>query len=559
MTSLISAMFKRKPPDEPLSNMRTVSRWLRELPEGDHYATQEQVVKNLIQFNHAGLPVSKERLQILMHLDENARNAQLFLCDQYLRNPRMSRTIESRLWTTIHGFFWETTRAYHAFLMDFVTSPGSRKFQALVPLLTARAIRGFADIFRWRSIRHEKPSPKLWLKLHNLYLLCEFDQFKDVELRLYPGDTARTTCNREYMQALLLSAIGTDSLTAAQIHMIGTWLASLSDTFSLEQDYSPELHVYMVDMKAESGLVRLASESGGENQIKSRRYLTTVMALVRLREIESALRRGNSPASLGLGEEFRMPGDLPLLRVLIQEWGKKGAERRNELRHECMPEEWLILHGIDDIAAILKNNKRHTGAERTAHLRPDEILDIQLYGFITDTTRRGVGINTDVNTKRYRWTAMDTSERGIGMISTSGECQWALLGHIVGIQRRPGEPVMVGTIRRTSCPGGGRTEVGIQVLAREIKLGWLSNHQDYTEVITLEGGDSDGRQSGMNRSVIIIGDVNHTYTIAMNPSNYVHEAKFTLSIDGEPDRSVRMIRAVDKGPGWLTVECPYTT
>jgi hypothetical protein len=559
MSSLISAMFKRKPADEPLSNLRTVSRWLRGLPEGDHYATQEQVVKSLIHFNHAGLPVSKERLQILMHLDENARHAQLFLCEQYLRNPRMSKTIESRLWTTIHAFFWETTRAYHTYLMDFLTSPGSSKFQALVPLLTARAIHGFSEIFRWRAIRHEKPSPKLWLKLHNLYLMSEFDQFNDVELRLYPGDTARTTCYREYMQALLLSTIGTDSLSATQINMICTWLESWAITFTLEQDYSPDLHMYMVDMKRESGLVRIATDADGINQAKSRRYVATIMALVKLRDVESALRRGSNPASLGLGEEFRMPGDLPLLGVLSREWGKKGGERRNELRHECIPEEWLVLHGIDDITTVMKNNKRHIGAERTTPLRQDEILDIQLYGFIRDSKRVAGTIYTDAHAKRYRWTAIDTSERGVGMISTSGECQWALLGHIVGIQRRPGEPVMVGTIRRTSCPGGGRTEVGIQLLSRDIKLGWLSNHQDHIDAITLEGGDPDCRRSGMNRSVIIISEVNHTYTIAMNPSNYAHEAKFTLSVEGEPNRSVRMVRAVDKGPGWLTVECPYTT
>lgn len=561
MSNFISAMFKRKPADEPLSNLRTVSRWLRGLPEDDHYATQEQVVKSLIHFNHAGLPVSKERLQILMHLDENARHAQLFLCNQYLRNPRMSKTIESRLWTSIYAFYWETTRAYHTFLMDFITSPGSSKFQTLIPQLTARAIRGFAEIFKWCAIRHEKPSPKLWLKLHNLYLMCEFDQFNDLELRLYPDDATRTTCYREYMQVLVLSTIGTDSLSATQTNMICTWLESWANIFTLEQDYSPDLHVYMVDMNRESGLVRIATEADGVNQAKSQRYVATVMALVRLRDVESALRRGSNPASLGLGEEFRMPGDLPLLGVLSQEWGKKGGERRNELRHECIPEEWLVLHGIDDIAAVLKNNKRHIGAERTTPLRQDEILDIQLYGFITDANKKCTG-TLNAPAKRYRWTAVDTSEQGIGMISTSGECQWALLGHIIGIQRRAGEPVMVGTIRRTSCPGGGKTEVGILLLSQDVKLGWLSNHQDYTEVFTLEGGDPDGRHTGRNRAVIVIRETDRAYTLAMSPSSYVHEAKFTLSVDGKPDRSdrsVRMMRVIDKGPGWLTVECPYTS
>ena len=49
---------------------------------------QEQVVQSLIQFNHAQMPMSKERLNVLMHLDEHARDMQFSLCSQYLRNPR---------------------------------------------------------------------------------------------------------------------------------------------------------------------------------------------------------------------------------------------------------------------------------------------------------------------------------------------------------------------------------------------------------------------------------------------------------------------------------------
>ena len=75
--------FKRKKSEEdPLSDLKTVSRWMQELPAGDIYTAQEQVVQSLIQFNHAGLAMSKERLQVLMHLDDQARDMQYSLCIQ---------------------------------------------------------------------------------------------------------------------------------------------------------------------------------------------------------------------------------------------------------------------------------------------------------------------------------------------------------------------------------------------------------------------------------------------------------------------------------------------
>ncbi len=154
--------FKRKKGEEdPLSDLKTVSRWMQELPAGDIYTAQEQVVQSLIQFNHAGLPMSKDRLQVLMHLDNQARDMQYSLCVQYLRNPRMSKVIESRLWTAIHAFYWEVTRGYHAFIMDFVANPGGSKIQPAIPQIAGRAIRGFADNFKWRYFRYEKVEDKL--------------------------------------------------------------------------------------------------------------------------------------------------------------------------------------------------------------------------------------------------------------------------------------------------------------------------------------------------------------------------------------------------------------
>jgi len=214
----------KKTAEDTLSDIKTVSRWMQDLPTGDIYTAQEQVVQSLIQFNHAQMPMSKERLNVLMHLDEHARDMQFSLCNQYLRNPRMSKVIESRLWTAIHAFYWEITRGYHAFLMDFVSDPGGSRIQHAVPQITARALRGFASIFKWRYFRYEKIEDKLWTRLHNIYRIAEFDSFANTMLKVYPSDANTSSCAREYVQALLLSPLGSGSLAPRQIDMVDQWL-----------------------------------------------------------------------------------------------------------------------------------------------------------------------------------------------------------------------------------------------------------------------------------------------------------------------------------------------
>lgn len=249
--------FKRKKgAEDPLSDLSTVSRWMDNLPVGDIYSAQEKVVQSLIQFNHAKQPMSKDRLAVLMHLDEQARDMQYTLCQQYLRNPRMSKAIESRLWTAIHAFYWEVTRGYHAFLMDFVANPGGSRIQALVPLITARAIRGFGDIFKWRYFRYERVEERLWLRQHNLYRIAEFDGFQASKFKVYRNDAQVSSCEAEYLRTLLLSPLSNGSLTPRQLEMVDRWLEKWSHLTSLDTQFDPQRHNLYVDTAQGVGLRR---------------------------------------------------------------------------------------------------------------------------------------------------------------------------------------------------------------------------------------------------------------------------------------------------------------
>lgn len=557
---MLRRLFTRSQ-DEPVSNLRTASRWMEGLPTEDTAAALEAVVKNLAQANRE-TSWSKDRLEVLMHLDTTAREMLDTLIRQYLRSPRMSRIIESRLWTLIHAFYWEVTRGYHAFLMDFAVRPGGRQVQSMAALTTLRALKGFADIFKWRSVRHERPDPRLWLKTHNLYRLAEFERFQNQTIRGYPGESPQTV-GQAYLQALLLSVLPTDSWGAGRINMVASWLNGWSGLFVLESTFHQDRHVFMVDTALGQGLVR-TSRAGTRHD--SCRYLATNQALGRLQEIQHALRRGAIPAQLGLGEDFRIPADVGLLTTMTEAWSMSAHERRQSARLPARTD-WIVVHGVEAVASGLDQVSAST---EEVGLCQEEILDIKLYGFVTDKTRvlalrRRQGAKTlnaqpiPMRAPVYQWTAMDTSADGMGLVSPSRECEWTLLGQLVGLRPNGGatdSPMVLGVISRTSCMHDGQTSIGLRVLSRQAQLGRLvATSEPSAGGMYIVGEEPD---TATTHRVVVMGQEETGVTLVLPPSLYVHQKLYAVELPGQTPRNIRMTQVMDRGAGWLAAMCTYT-
>jgi hypothetical protein len=539
--------FKRKKDDEdPLSDLKTVSRWMQDLPAGDIYSAQEQVVQSLIQFNHAGLGMSKERLQVLMHLDDHARDMQFSLCGQYLRNPRMSKVIESRLWTAIHAFYWEITRGYHAFLMDFVANPGGSRIQATVPVITARALRGFADIFKWRYFRYEKVEDKLWLRMHNLYRIGEFDGFQNNRFKLYPGDVNLSSCTEEYVQALLLSPLGAGSLTPKQIEMVDHWLDNWSERTSLESVYNPERHFFHVDTAKGQGLKHIRSP--GE---PTWRYLATDQVLEHLNQIERALKSGAAPVTLGLGEEFRLPDGYDLLEYVANEWAPTNDRERRVNDRQPAQGRWEVLRDLNNICNRMRSEHDiASGNTMKQTLSPEEILDIKLYGFVTERTKSAYQ-QKSMEPREIpldRWPLYDRSESGLGIVIRSDESEWVKVGKLLALRMDPGDIWHIAIVRRLTRLDDDMRKIGLQTLNGAPVLVQLEPEQAHEISYTVHEGSGFGSQSAS--PALIFPELENGNQIILESSRYAHGRAYRMLSPTE-ERYIRLEAVRDKGEGWL--------
>ena len=540
MLNRLRALFK-KGRDDPLSTLRTATQWTQSLAMGNVHSAQEAIVHKLGEFNRRKPGLSAENVQIIIHLDDHAQELQKTLCNQYLRNPRMSKIMESKLWNMIYAFHWEVTRAYHGFIMEYVSGPGGRKLETVMPTITARALEGFGNIFKWRNIRYELPDERLWLRLHNLYRVAEFEHMQDRPLETHPGETP-TTCSRLYIGTLMLSTLNIDTMYPRQIALVGEWLKTWTEDIRLDSTLNAAHHQFYVDTTHGGGLRRLRSSTGKESYC----YISTHTVERRILHTISELKNGVSPVSLGLTEDCRLPEAFDLLEHLLRQWASEYERNQRRAERNRVKRRLSIVRSLNDLGHMLSMERRTE--EPLPEIAPDK-WEVQVYKM------GGIGNfrpskAQEAHEKSEYWLAENESNLGYCAHMEAAPDDWLQLDQIVGIRADGGwRP---GVIRRIRRLPEELQEVGLELLPgtahslslrsrhRDAKSGYLVNGVDSMAVSTTVPAILLEPEPGMNEEESLILDSAH----------YSKGRVFEFSLNGE-EKTVQLDAVLDKGPAWV--------
>ena len=545
--------FGRRTPEDPLASLKAVTLWMKELPLGDVYTAHDKLVRGLVEFNESGKPLTKERLQVLMHIDENAREMQQGLCSQYLLNPRMSKGTESRLWNAVYSYYWEVTRGYHAFIMDYVANPGGSKIKPLIPLITARAIHDFSRIFKWRYFRYEKVEEKLWKRLHNLYHFAEFEEFERERTPLYGAENGGSSCADEYVQALMLGTLNSGGLYPKQIELVSVWLEGWSRLLPLDKLYDPARHIFYVNL-GQSGGARRIRKGAGDAMF---RYWGTDGLTRHLLELKESLHGGAAPARLGLTEDCKLPACLELLEHVLLEWNAQVKRvRRKHLRSRVM-KSIEVVNGLPDICAQLKHDNepaQKKGGSDDGELSYEEMVDVRLYGFVTERTLKKLASRADKADKpvhHERWVMEDESERGYGATVEEVSKDWVRLGKLVGLRPERTRNWRVGVVRRLHRLSSSQRHVGIELLSDTAVTVLLHPKQSQSSGYVVDGIDTVDATLPV-AAIYLPRDLaaGEHGSLLMDGVEYAMDRPFRLSAGGK-SYLIRLKDVVEKGSDWL--------
>lgn len=545
--------FGRRAPENPLASLKAVTLWMKELPLGDVYTAHDRVVRGLVEFNESDEPLSKERLQILMHIDENAREMQQGLCSQYLINPRMSKSAESRLWNAVYSYYWEVTRGYHAFIMDYVANPGGSKIKPLIPLITARAIHDFSRIFKWRYFRYEKVEEKLWKRLHNLYHFAEFEEFERDRMPLYGTESPDSSCADEYMQALMLDTLNSGGLYPKQIELASSWLESWSHLLQLDKLYDPARHVFYVNLGESGGGRRIRKGAGNEMC----RYWGSDVLSRHILQIKDSLHDGGVPAQLGLTEDCKLPACLELLEYALLQWNVQVKRVRRKHERSRVMKSIEVVNGLPEICAQLKHDNEPAGAKGSldeVELSYEEMVDVRLYGFVTERTLKKLATKTEKANKlvhHERWVMENESEKGYGATVEEVSKDWVRLGKLVGLRPERTRHWRVGVVRRLHKLSSSQRRVGIELLSETAVTVLLHPKQTQSSGYVVDGIDAVDATLPV-AAIYLPRDLNagEHGSLVMDGVEYAMDRPFRLSAGGK-SYLIRLKDVVEKGSDWL--------
>jgi hypothetical protein len=445
---LIHALLRKKNGD-PVGDLKSATIWVQELPKSDIAQAQQEIVKALASLNANPATSLKERIRVLRYLDEKALPLQETLCSEYLAAIDEPSSPAHRHLPTILQFWEEMANGYRLCLRVFAKMGGNAGIHKQIPLLTAKALHFYAMQAKWSHLRYLPVEPGIWRQLHRLYLFAEQEKIERAPLQLY-AQQDDTTCMAEYLRAMMLHLANPASLLPAQIEMVDFWLDTWARSLVIESAFRPHRQLYAVNLGDTKPAHKLRRNMLGEKY----RYWGVGMLLITIAKVVERLKQGESPASLKLSEDCRLPDCFDLIDEIARRWGGQGGARKHE--RTAAEKTLLAVQGFENIVAQMKG--QHRASVSATCRAQDNALDGQ-----TVIPPSG---EMELFEEVRRWQVENESLSGYGITFSRNGAAPLRIGALIGLKESSAPALAIGIVRRISNEPPRRVRAGVQTLSQ---------------------------------------------------------------------------------------------
>jgi len=288
------------------------SAWLAELPLINVAPSQIRLLDQLRELNRYSLP-SAERLKVLEALREPVYFVQAEQIKKLVNKPLPLTQVERSIFGQVAALWQELLIGYRHCLGGMPA--GTRDSQTA--LICQRGLDCVASsMFDHCRVYHAFPD-NYWLAMHQLYRRA--DESGDTATAV--SDSVKkmdVSCAEVYVRALLFVLADPSEQMQRQLTQIQRWLEQWAQHAPVRRK-PPEdqsLPPLLLDFSAATGAYREA-DAGGRSACA---WLDIGDLARTLKKCVVLLRKGESPSSLGLGEDCPMPGVEQLLVLLFRLW-----------------------------------------------------------------------------------------------------------------------------------------------------------------------------------------------------------------------------------------------
>lgn len=507
------SVFRKKSGD-PNTSQQAAKRWVSSLPLEDEYEAHRMIVNALSLFNSSEEPLNRERLKVLVRLDESSFPLQQSLCDHYMRNRKTLKNMEKTLWKGIFALYWHFAHGYQAFIKHVLTNEDAKsELKSFLPQLTARAIHYFGMEMKWRYFHQEGVESNMWRRMNKLYRISESLGFSHSKIKLH-GAMRLTTCADEYVRSMLLNLLNPTSLNAEQIEILDSWLTRWTKLVTLDTIFDANKHTHYVDLSQGASASRIgASVASGEKT----RYWSIKEIAVELDKARSDLRAGVLPEK---PEKFELPIDwtLPMYSNLLDQvsaiWSRGNATPLSESGRQAV----TVACGMAAIYECLK--------EKSPALR-------------------GAAENLDYQNHAHWLLENDSeSEGGVGLKIETTACENAVIDNLVGVKTMSGTSQWeIGAVRWMTNSVPDKFCIGVEKFSHSPRL------------VELSGTESEGPATYATEAIFLPQVDKHGMASSLIMPDTAFSARGLLDLlDKNSVYRIRLTNVLENSQGWIRVK-----
>ena len=397
-------------PTNPVRALQEVTEWLESLTQTEGFRLNRR-------FENIGL------------LEGAVKNHQRTLLQDYLSAPRPQKFQENKLWNGVFGFWKQLENAYILCVREYDSGfSGITSIGISLPVIMARALRALALQLKWALFRYGPVEPRIWAEIAGLYRLAEQKGVADGVIAIYPDERGRSTLQREFLKAVMLSASSLDGLPLIRQEIAERAVAHFAGAFRLST--RPEGCTHCFDLALPKPPVRLFK---GAEPTETLRYFGAGEKLAGLDQLTAQILSGSIPADFNLGGSYEPELVAGVLKHLAQTWSLtppvRSAERRQTAGRAT------VVPGLKEILSTLEPSA-------------------------------GDDLNFGQQPSAESWIVDNVSDGGYGAIIPVRTGEWVRVGALVGLKSETSQYWAIGFVCRITSDEHQQRHVGIQLLTK---------------------------------------------------------------------------------------------
>jgi len=300
------------------------AKWLQSLPLINVGPSHVRLLAQLDELNACGIAPA-ERLRILELLREPVSFVQKEHSKKFSSRPAPLAKPEREILERVHAL-WDALSYGYQHCLKAVAGGASAASAALIGerVLWCSGQKMIAYYQAYQDVGERE-----WKLLHSVYAFVEERGVAGGEVAHPTHKGKQTTCTETYAQVLLIDLANPGKLTPRQIELISLWL----------ERWTPKVSIGRAPAAAGDGAAPLVIDLSGAAGVSRRMPEGDTTRVLDIHELGSSvrkrvglLRKGETPAALGLGEDVTAPLAESLLTMLYRRWCEDKQSRAHPRR-----------------------------------------------------------------------------------------------------------------------------------------------------------------------------------------------------------------------------------